>query len=443
MTIDINLLRCEKGNDPEVVRKSEKDRFKNPDVVDETIKVDNEYLEKLTETNELRKKLNLLKKELTKIYKTKGDPNDMLKEKAEVEEKLVTVESLRDSLFTDLQAKLKSIGNVITSNVPVGEDDDSNTVIRTWRPEPSASIGELEVSPKLFRHDELMKKLDGLETHTGTLIAGHRGYFLKNSCLLLAQALQQYALSLLIKSDYTPIQPPYFMNYEYIMKTCQISDLEENLYCMKSKADNDPNEKVLIATSEQPISCLYTGQKLEAQVLPLRFAGVSACFRKEAGSHGKDIKGIFRVHQFEKVEQFIYCHPEKSVEEHQKMVTISEEFLKSLEIPFQSVYIASGELNDAAAEKVDIEGWFPTQGKFRELMSCSNCTDYQSREVNVKYVENNKKEYVHLLNGTLCAVQRTLCCVLENHQTKEGIKIPEVLKRFYLGKERDVIKFVN
>lgn len=186
----------------------------------------------------------------------------------------------------------------------------------------------------------------------------------------------------------------------------------------------------LIATAEQPISCLYRNEWLESSELPKHFAGVSPCFRKEAGAHGKDTWGIFRVHQFEKIEQFILCSPEESWEAHEKMIKVSEEFMQSLNLPYRVINIVSGALNDAAAKKYDLEAWFPGYEDFRELVSCSNCLDYQSRNVNIRLRDNNKpneKKYVHMLNGTLCATERTLCCILENYQTETGVKVPEPL----------------
>lgn len=186
----------------------------------------------------------------------------------------------------------------------------------------------------------------------------------------------------------------------------------------------------LIATAEQPISCLYRNEWLESTDLPIQFAGISPCFRKEAGAHGKDTWGIFRVHQFEKVEQFVICSPEDSWQAHENMIKVSEEFMQSLGLPYRVINIVSGALNDAAAKKYDLEAWFPGYEAFRELVSCSNCLDYQSRSLNIRLRDNtkpNEKKYVHMLNGTLCATERTLCCILENYQTETGLKVPEVL----------------
>lgn len=199
--------------------------------------------------------------------------------------------------------------------------------------------------------------------------------------------------------------------------------------------DKKKNENYyLIATSEQPISAMYSGESMDPKELPIRYAGISTCFRKEAGSAGRDNWGIFRVHQFEKVEQFIITTEEESWNELDKMINISEEFYQALNLPYRVVSIVSGALNDAAAKKYDLEAWFPGYNDYRELVSCSNCTDYQSRNLEVrlgqKKMNDNEKKYVHMLNGTLCATERTLCCILENYQTEEGLKVPEVLRPF-------------
>lgn len=219
-------------------------------------------------------------------------------------------------------------------------------------------------------------------------------------------------------------------------ETCQLSDFEENLYKVEGTDDKDP--LYLIATSEQPISAMHKNEFIEPADLPFRYAGNSSCFRKEAGSHGKDVWGLFRIHQFEKVEQFILCAPDKSWEELDRMIGTSETFYQALGLPYQVIKIVSGALNDAAALKMDLEAWFPGYNAYRELVSCSNCTDYQSRALEIRYHLKNLPKgestpFVHLLNGTLCATERTMCCLVENYQTPEGLKIPECLQPYMGG----------
>jgi len=221
------------------------------------------------------------------------------------------------------------------------------------------------------------------------------------------------------------------MRKDVMAQTAQLSDFDDQLY--KVVGNKDDEDLYLIATSEQPISAMYKDEWLDPKELPIKYGGFSSCFRKEAGAHGKDTWGIFRIHQFEKIEQFVITTPENSWAEMESMIKVAEEFYQSLKLPYRVINIVSGALNDAAAKKYDLEAWFPGYEAFRELVSCSNCTDFQSRAMDVKIRAINKKEsdkenkYVHMLNGTLCATERTLCCILENYQTKEGIRVPEVL----------------
>jgi len=265
-------------------------------------------------------------------------------------------------------------------------------------------------------------------------VAGHRGYFLRDAGLLLNMALINYGISFLRAREYSVLQPPYFMNKDVMAGVAQLEQFDEELY--KVSGDDD---KYLIATSEQPLCGFHKGEWLEEKTLPLRYGGVSTCFRKEAGAHGKDCWGIFRVHQFDKVEQFVVCEGELEVSQkmQEEMILAAEEFYQSLGIAYRVVNIVSGELNNAAIKKFDLEGWFPGYDTYRELVSCSNCTDYQSRSMEIrcgaKKVGQEGKKYVHMLNSTLCACTRTICAILENFQTPEGVRVPEVLVPFMGG----------
>jgi len=220
-------------------------------------------------------------------------------------------------------------------------------------------------------------------------------------------------------------------------RVAALAEFGEALYKVEGETDDldDDKEKYLIATSEQPLCALNMKQTIAAKDLPVKYVGYSTCFRKEAGSHGKDMWGIFRVHQFEKIEQFVICDPDKSWEMHEEMIKISEEFYQTLELPYRIVNIVSGSLNNAAAKKYDLEAWFPALGAYRELVSCSNCTDYQARRLEIKYGGSKNPDgstkFVHMLNSTLTATERSLCCILENYQTEKGIRIPKVLQPFF------------
>lgn len=328
---------------------------------------------------------------------------------------------------------LNKIGNILHPDVVISKNEDDNKVIRTWGTVNKEFIVDGSALGKLHHH-EVMQCLDMVEFERGQKVAGHRGYFLKGHGVLLNQALINYGLSVLVSKGYTPAQPPFFMKKSVMEATCQLSDFAENLYCVEG-TDDSTEPLYLTATSEQPISAMHMKEWLEPAELPKRYAGISTCFRKEAGSHGRDVWGIFRIHQFEKVEQFIYSDPKKSWEEFHAMVESSEAFYQGLGLPHQVISIVSGALNDAAALKYDIEAWFPGYNSFRELVSCSNCTDFQSRALETRYALKNQEDklYVHLLNGTLCATERTMCCIVENYQTPTGVNVPEVLQPFMGG----------
>ncbi|CUG94179.1 seryl-tRNA synthetase, putative [Bodo saltans] len=334
-------------------------------------------------------------------------------------------ENTRDSL-------LNSIGNIVHESVPVEKDEDvGNTTVRTF--------GDIARRMPL-NHVDIMEKLGLMDTGKAvTSMAGGRSYVLKGGLVQLQVALISYGISFLVSRGYTPFYPPFFMNKETMACVAQLSQFDEELY----KVTGEGEDKYLIATSEMPIAAYHRNKTFPTLKEPIKYAGMSACFRKEAGAHGRDTTGIFRVHQFDKIEQFVVCNPrdEESWKILEDMILTSEEFCKSLGLPYRVINICSGALNNAAAKKYDLEAWFPGSGAFRELVSCSNCTDYQARGVSCRFGADKgaNKEFVHMLNGTLCAVTRTMCCIAENYQTEEGVIIPEVLRPFMLG--RDILKY--
>lgn len=358
------------------------------------------------------------------------------KQSLEVKGRIEQTEAMLIEVETERTKKLNTIGNLVYHDVPISKDEAESGIYSTW-----GTPSELQIdgkTPGHLHHHEVMQILDMVEFERGQKIAGHRGYFLKGYGVLLNQALINYGLSFLTPREYTPLQPPFFMKQSIMGETCQLSDFEENLYKVTAHSTDEPF--YLVATSEQPISSLYKGEWLEPAELPLRYAGISSCFRKEAGAHGKDVWGIFRVHQFEKVEQFCITTPENSWAMQEEMIKIAEDFYKSLELPYRVINIVSGELNDAAAKKYDLEAWFPGYNAFRELVSCSNCTDFQSRGLDVrlqlpKEKQGKDKQYVHMLNATLCATERTMCCIVENYQEETGFRVPRVLQPFMGGIE--------
>jgi seryl-tRNA synthetase len=427
MVLDINLFRKEKGGDPDLIRESQRRRFKPVEIVDEIIALDEEWRKLQFQVDEVKKAQRNLSKEIGALYKAKkteeGDAlkpkmAQLKKEEEEAEEKCKAVKELLDK-------KLNLVGNLVHESVPVSKDEANNGLVAEW--------GEFKFKEDARRHHhELLTMIDGYEPERGVKVAGHRAYFLKGVGVRLNQALIAYGTDFLMKRGYTALSTPLFMNKEIMARTAQLEEFDEALYTVIGE---NGEQKYLIATSEQPISAFHAEEWLEPKDLPIRYAGSSSCFRKEAGAHGKDTWGIFRVHQFDKIEQFCLTEPEKSWEEHENMVKTAEAFYQSLELPYHVVAIVSGELNNAAAKKLDLEAWFPAFGEFRELVSASNCTDYQSRSLEVRCgskKQGGDKKYVHMLNATLCATTRTICCILENYQTPEGVAVPKVLQP-YLG----------
>uniref|UniRef100_A0A915K7K5 serine--tRNA ligase n=1 Tax=Romanomermis culicivorax TaxID=13658 RepID=A0A915K7K5_ROMCU len=257
----------------------------------------------------------------------------------------------------------------------------------------------------------------------------------------IEQALIQLALQILCERGYSPLYTPFFMRKEIMQEVAQLSDFDDQLYKVigkssEQKDDASVEEKYLIATSEQPIAAFHRDEWLATEDLPIKYAGISTCFRQEVGSHGRDTRGIFRVHQFEKVEQFVLTSPydDESWKMFDEMISNAESFCQALNIPYRIVNIVSGELNNAAAKKFDLEAWFPGQKNFRELVSCSNCLDYQARRLRVRYGQTKKLDgevpFVHMLNATMCATTRVICAILENYQKEDGIEVPEVLRKW-------------
>ena len=445
--LDINAFLVEKGGEPEKIKESQKKRGDSTEIVDEIIADYKDWTKIRFDLDALNKELNALQKQIGQKFKAKEDAGDLLAQKDKlVADKKSFIEQ-EQKADADLRNKVNQVGNIVHKSVVESQDEDNNELVRTWKPESLAEIGSIAsctgAEAKLSHH-EILLRLDGYDPERGVRIVGHRGYFLRNYGVFLNQALINYGLSFLAKNDYTPLQAPVMMNKEVMAKTAQLSQFDEELY----KVMDGDDEKYLIATSEQPISAYHAGEWFESpqEQLPVRYAGYSSCFRREAGSHGKDAWGIFRVHAFEKIEQFVLTEPEKSWEEFDRMIGLSEEFYKSLGLPYRVVGIVSGELNNAAAKKYDLEAWFPYQKEYKELVSCSNCTDYQSRNLEIrcgiKQQNQTEKKYVHCLNSTLSATQRALCCILENYQTEDGLVIPEVLRRYIPG-EPEFIPFVK
>ncbi|EPY35123.1 seryl-tRNA synthetase [Angomonas deanei] len=303
-----------------------------------------------------------------------------------------------EELLTSRDKLLSNFGNIIHESVPFGQNEDTDNAV-------VATFGNVTRRMKL-NHVDVMERLGMMDTGKAvTAMSGGRAFVLRGGLVQMQVALISYALNFLISRGYEPLYPPFFLNKDVMGEVAQLSEFDESLY----KVTGDGDDKYLIATSEMPIAAYHRGKWFTELKEPIKYAGMSTCFRKEAGAHGRDTLGIFRVHQFDKIEQFVVCSPREneSWEMLEQLIKASREFNESLGLPYRVINICSGALNNAAAKKYDLEGWFPGSGAFRELVSCSNCTDYQSRGVNCRYGPNlkgasaaNTKEYCHMLNGT-------------------------------------------
>ncbi|KAF8958967.1 hypothetical protein BDZ97DRAFT_1667771 [Flammula alnicola] len=441
MTLDILSFIDNKGGNAEEIRESQRKRGLSVELVDEIIQMYTDWVKMDYDTNALRKKVNEVQKEISAKKKAKELADDLVAAKKEIDAQVEAKKKEAKEFEIVMRQRASTVGNIVGKAVPISLTEDDNATLRIW--DPTGEVADPAVREGIMPHHEVLLRLDAMDLDRGAKIAGHRGYYLTGDGVDLNQALISYGLDFLRGKGYKKIQPPFFMNKDQMAKTAQLDQFDEELY----KVIGSDDEKYLIATSEQPISAFHSDEWFESPdtQLPVKYAGYSTCFRKEAGSAGRDMWGIFRVHQFEKVEQFVITDPEKSWEMFDTMIANSEAFYQSLGLRYRVVAIVSGALNLAASQKYDLEAWFPFQRAYKELVSCSNCTDYQSRRLEIrcglKAKDQTRKVYVHMLNGTLCATERALCCLVENYQTPEGLVIPEVLRPYMQG--RDFLPFVK
>jgi len=438
MTIGIEIVRKE----PEKVKESEKRRFRTGEKVDQILDLDQQWVKAQFNTEQKSREVNNVQKVIKqRKLDSKGADKceDCVADKDKLEAEVAGLLKISEELLAKRDKLLGGIGNLVHDSVIISQDEEKdNEVVAQWGV-PRSFAGTKYQTNGFRPHFELLEMMGAVDFEAGREVAGSRGYFLSGPGVLLNQALINYGIAFMSMRGYTPLQPPFFMMKDLMGKTAELADYDDVLYKVIEDKDHPEQDKYLIATSEQPISAFHRNQNLDPQRFPIRYVGVSSCFRREAGSSGRDIRGIFRVHQFEKIEQFCLVPPGKSWDEMEQMMTMSGEFYQSLGIPYRAVNIVSGELNNAAAKKYDLEGWFPGddegKGKYRELVSCSNCLDYQARAMNTKYGFLPDDPFVHMLNSTLCATERAMCCLVENYQEADGVRVPRALVPFMLGKE--------
>jgi len=412
----------------DAVIETEKKRFKDPQNARKVLEFDLLWRNVLQEIQDLRRKRNDISNEIS-LFKKSGEQEKATNAIEKSKQFKETIDDLEKKKIEYLEQREKFryiIGNDLHKSVPIGETEENNTIIREF-----GDIPIFDFKPS--SHVNIIEDINGADTKKASEVVGSRFYYLKGDIVLLNLALLKFGLDKLISKGYEPLWTPFFIKHEIMKAAAELADFEEQLYKINDE------DIFMIATSEQTLAAYHYDEIIDPEQLPLKYAGVSSCFRREAGSHGKDTLGIFRVHQFEKVEQYIFCKPENSWNLFEELISNAEDIYRELEIPYRIVNIASGELNDNAAQKYDLEAWFPSSGKYRELVSCSNCLDYQARKLKVrigKVGATQKKEIAHTLNCTAIATERTICCILENYQNKDGtVSIPKVLQKYMNGKK--------
>jgi seryl-tRNA synthetase len=417
--IDIKFLR----ENPDVVRASQKGRGEDVGVVDQVLASDELKRAAITEFEQLRAEQNLLSKS---VGAAKGDEKAaLLANSKELADKVKAADAKRAEIEAQASALAMVISNILDPDAPIGGEEDFVVIEHVGTPRDFAAAG---FEPK--DHVELGKLLGAIDTERGAKVSGSRSYYLTGVGALLEFALVNYAISSATKAGFIPVIPPVLVKPAAMEGTGFLGQAAENVYHLEK------DDYYLVGTSEVPLAAFHMDEILDGAKLPMRYAGYSTCFRREAGSYGKDTRGIIRVHQFDKVEMFSFCKPEEAKEEHKRLLQWEKDFLNSMEIPYRVIDVASGDLGSSANRKFDIEAWIPTQSAYREVTSTSNCTEFQARRLNIRYKDSDGTKAVATLNGTLVAIPRMIVAILENHQNADGtVNVPAALQPF-LGMTR-------
>ena len=414
--IDIKLIR----ENPELVKSSQRGRGEDESIVDRLIALDTKRREAISAFETVRAEQNLLSKS---VGAAKGDEKAALLEKAKgLAAQVKEADAKRAEIEAETTAVAKLLSNVLDPDAPIGGEADFKVIEHVGEPR------KFDFEPK--DHVELGKLLGAIDTERGAKVAGARSYYLTGVGALLELALINYAIQQATKAGFIPVIPPVLVNPPAMEGTGFLGQAAENVYHIEK------DDVYLVGTSEVPLAAYHMDEILDAAKLPIRYTGYSPCFRREAGTYGKDTRGIIRVHQFEKVEMFVFTTPEDAKEEHKRLLQWEKEFLNAMNIPYRVLDIASGDLGSSANRKFDIEAWIPTQSAYREVTSTSNCTEFQARRLNIRMKDENGTRPLATLNGTLVAVPRMIVAILENNQNADGsVNVPEVLQP-YIGKSK-------
>jgi len=420
--IDLKLLR----EHPDLFRKDLTKRKDQEKLswIDEVLAKDKDARALQHEVEQLRASRNKIAEEINTLKKSGKDITQKKKEAAEIPVQIKKKETALFELTEKINFYLMRLPNLMHESVPYGKDDTENVEVRKWGTIPKITF-------PIINHGEVAENLGIVDFKKASEVSGAGFYYLLGDLGLLNMALCQFAIEHMVQKGFTLVIPPLMLRRKPYEGVTDLSDFENVMY----KIEND--DLYLIATSEHPLAALMMNKVIKEEDLPLRFVGFSPCFRREIGSHGVDTKGLFRVHQFWKVEQFVYCKPEDSALWHEKLTTNSEEMYQALKIPYRIVNICTGDLGIVASKKFDLELWMPRQEAYKEACSCSNCTDFQARRLNIRYeTKTGERKYVHTLNNTAIATSRAMVALLENNQQKDGsIVVPQVLQKYMMGKK--------
>jgi seryl-tRNA synthetase len=417
--IDVKVLR----SDPDRVRASQKARGESESLVDDLLAADEARRAAITRYEELRAEQKDLGK---KVAKAQGEERAaLLARTRELADDVKKLDTAQSEAAAEFDALLKQVGNLVFPDVPPGGEDDYVVL------ETHGQRRDFEAEGFAPRdHLELGQLLKAIDVERGAKVSGSRFYYLTGQGAELELALINLAMSLALRNGFTPVIPPALVKPSAMEGTGFLGQAAQDVYHLEE------DDLYLVGTAEVPLAAYHSEEVLDASALPLRYAGYSPSYRREAGSYGKDTRGIFRVHWFDKVEMFVFCAPEDAEAEHQRLLGWEKEFIDALEIPYQVLELAGGDLGLSAARKYDCYGWLPTQNRYREITSTSNCTEFQARRLNIRARFDGGTGPVATLNGTLCAMTRTIIMILENHQQADGsVRLPAALRPFLGGRE--------
>ncbi|HEY5134382.1 MAG TPA: serine--tRNA ligase [Candidatus Nanopelagicales bacterium] len=431
--IDLKLLR----DDPDRVRESQRRRGEDPSVVDRLLDADEMRRAAEQSFGALRSEQNALSKHIGHLQGRLKKASDEARPQAQAEldvamagtadlaERVKAAEARRVAAEADAAALLGELSNVIDPDAPVGGEDDFTVVELVGTPRDFAAEGIT-----VRDHVEIGELLGAIDIERGAKVSGSRFYYLTGIGALLELALVNHAIALACGNGFTPMIPPSLVKPSAMEGTGFLGQAAENVYRLEA------DDMYLVGTAEVPLAAYHSDEILEASTLPRRYVGYSPCFRREAGSGGRDTRGIFRVHWFDKVEMFTYARPDDAVEEHRRLLGWEQQYFDSLEIPYRVIDVASGDLGASAARKFDIEAWVPSQGRYREVTSTSNCTEFQARRLRIRLRDEDGVRPLATLNGTLVAVTRAIVALLENHQQADGsVRVPVALRPHLGGRE--------